>query len=161
MRVLYGYSLLALFGGGLLTLMVHFNSQLSAQTSALNSSWFAHGLGAIMALAMYLVIVFFAGKLKNGTVKDVPTLNEKKMPFLYYLGGLPGAFTVVLASVTVNSVVGLTGTLALGLVGQLVSSMLCDHFGWFHLEKKRFRLREMIPILLISCGAMLLIFKGF
>jgi len=146
------YSILAIIGGCLLALMIQVNSILAANTSSLNASWFAHAIGALTAWCLILAI----------NSKPV-TLNEKKEkpPIYFYLGGIPGALTVILASIAVNSDIGLSGTLALGLIGQLLFSMVCEVFGLFRLEQKQFRVNDLLPILLISAGSLLLIYTRY
>ncbi|WCE32280.1 DMT family transporter [Vibrio sp. SCSIO 43137] len=142
------YSLLALCGGGLLALMIYLNSQLAASTSAVNASWLAHGIGALVAYSLLAI-----------TRKTDTTGGERsKAPRIFFLGGVPGALTVVLASVTVNSAIGLSGTLALGLIGQLSFSLLCEHFGWLNLPKRAFTAMELLPVLLVTAGSTLIIF---
>ncbi|WP_375753571.1 DMT family transporter [Vibrio sp. HN007] len=144
------YSMLALVGGGLLSLMIYLNSQLASHTSALNSSWIAHGVGAVTAWCLLSVI--------GRTNKQAEDKTEK-VPKLFYLGGLPGAFTVILASTTVNSSIGLSGTLALAIVGQIMCSMLCEYFGLFRLKQRAFSLSDFMPVVLVAAGATLIIFS--
>lgn len=143
------YSPLAIIGGCLLALMIHLNSQLASDTTALNASWVAHGIGAITAWCLFATA---------GPKSKTASPDKQQVPKLFYFGGLPGAFTVILASVTVNSSIGLSGTLALGLIGQLLCSMVCEQFGLFRLEKKTFSIVELVPILLITTGSILLIY---
>jgi len=149
MKNINRYSILAIVGGGLLALMIDINSQLALETSAINASWIAHGLGSLLAFGLYHVVKKTAGSPASPVKADIPKL--------YYLGGLPGAFTVILASVTVNSVVGLSGTLALGLIGQLVCSIFCETLGLFGLEKRTFTLIDLLPITLVAFGSLLII----
>lgn len=149
MKNINRYSILAIIGGGLLALMININSQLALETSAINASWIAHSLGSLLAFGLYHVI-------KNAVGSQPPPIKSS-IPKLYYLGGLPGAFTVILASITVNSVIGLSGTLALGLIGQLICSIFCEALGLFGLEKKTFTLMELLPISLVVFGSILII----
>lgn len=145
------YSALAIVGGCLLAAMIHINSQLASNTSSINASWFAHGIGAIAAWCLIMVV----------SPRYTPSETNKKAPKLFYLGGIPGAFTVILASMTVNSSIGLSGTLALGLVGQLLCSMLSEHLGLFRLDKKTFSTLDFVPILFVIVGSMLLIYARY
>ena len=52
-----------------------------------------------------------------------------RLPRWAYLGGLPGALTVALAAIAVNSPLALAGTLALAIAGQLLFGLLCERFG--------------------------------
>ena len=48
--------LIALLSGVLLTLMIMSNSYLSTFTSPLHASWLTHGIGAIVALIIWLTV---------------------------------------------------------------------------------------------------------
>ncbi|QUM81629.1 DMT family transporter [Moritella sp. 5] len=146
------YSILAIIGGGLLAMMIHINSQLALETSAINASWLAHGLGGLLALGLYNVVI---------KAVSLPTPIKSDVPKLFYLGGLPGAFTVILASVTVNSAIGLSGTLALGLIGQLICSIFCEALGLFGLRKRKLTLLELLPISLVVFGSILIISQRY
>ncbi|WP_343081056.1 DMT family transporter [Ostreiculturibacter nitratireducens] len=141
----------AFASGGLLTLMVLFNGQWAASGTALLASWMAHGTGTIAALV-------FLGILRVGRrVRPAPL---PVAPAWAYLGGLSGAVTVMLTSTTVNGILALSGTLALGLVGQAGYSLLADRFGLFGLPRRRIELADWGAILMILGGSFLIIFAG-
>ncbi|MGC1486780.1 MAG: DMT family transporter, partial [Albidovulum sp.] len=144
--------LTALASGGLLTLMVLFNGQFAVNGSALFASWMAHGTGMIAALV-------FVGLLALSGRRGVAT-TPGPIPLWAYLGGLSGALTVMLTSTTVNGVLALSGTLALGLVGQTVFSLAADRFGFFGLERRRIGTRQVAALVLILAGSALIIFSG-
>ncbi len=146
----YFYLSLAIISGGFLASMIFFNSQLAAFYSPVESSWFAHGIGGLTALAL----IFSMNRSMT-----VFTKREEKASWWSYCGGLPGAFTVLLAGMTVNSHLGLTGSLALGLVGQIIFSLICDYFGWFGLVKRRIERRDLISLILICGGSLVIIFS--
>ncbi len=73
-------------------------------------------------------------------------------------GGLSGAVTVMLTSTTVNGVLALSGTLALGLVGQAGYSLLADRFGWFGLPRRAIIGADWSALGLIMAGSFLIIF---
>ncbi|EAR11310.1 DMT family transporter [Reinekea blandensis] len=140
--------LLALAGGAVLALMIGLNSQLYLYISPLASSWVAHGTGAIAALAMLLL-------LKRQ--RPLPKSDAIAVPWWAYLGGVSGALLVILAVITVNSFLGITGTLVLSIVGQVSFGLFSDQFGWFGLSKhpvSRARLMAVVPIL---CGSGLIV----
>ena len=142
------FLILTLGAGGLLALMIFFNSQLAVAYSPIEASWFAHGIGGLTALVLMLVSQRISKQEKN---------NDGKTPLIAYLGGLPGAFTVLLAGYTVNSYLGLSGTLALAIIGQILFSLLSDSFGWFGLVKKKIALKDIASLLLITGGSLLII----
>lgn len=151
---------LALLGGSLLAVMINLNSRLAEFTTPFLASWVAHGIGAIMALAIVMVIA----KTKRSTTTNnsihLNHNNPPKSPKWSYLGGIPGALTVVFAAITVNSPLGLAGTLALGLVGQIMFGTVVDNFGLFGLDKKPFSIANCISILPIAVGSTIIIFFG-
>lgn len=133
--------------GGLLTLMVLFNGQFAATGTALFASWAAHGTGMIAALVFLVLIPRLRG---SGARPSAP-------PWAY-LGGLSGAATVMLTSTTVNSALALSGTLALGLAGQIAFGLLADRFGLFGLARRRIAPRNFGALALILAGSALIIF---
>lgn len=118
----------AFASGCLLTLMVHFNGQLAHYGNALFSSWTAHGTGTVAAL-IYLAIM--------RPKKDAAAPAKPNAPLWAYCGGVVGAAIVILTSTAVNSPLALSGTIALGLGGQVIFSLLADLFGLFGLPKRR------------------------
>jgi transporter family-2 protein len=140
----------AFASGGLLTLMVLFNGQWARDGTALFASWMAHGTGTVAALLFLAVL----GR------RGIGSTAKPKPPFWAYLGGLSGALTVMLTSSAVNSVLALSGTLALGLVGQAAFSLLADRFGWFGLPRRPIAARELLAFALVLLGGFVLIFAG-
>lgn len=148
----FGAFALAFVAGCVLTLMVLFNGQLAAGGTALFSSWAAHGTGTVAAVIFLGIIMLRRGHL--------PRASTRRAPIWAYFGGLSGALTVVLTSTTVNSALALSGTLALGLAGQMVFGLIADHWGLFGLPKRRPGAREIAAISLITAGSLIIIFFG-
>jgi bacterial/archaeal transporter family-2 protein len=148
--------LLAAVGtGGLLTLMIHFNGELGRYGNALFASWGAHGTGTVAAL-IFLAILY--RRPKAGAAPNPGA--TRRAPLWAYLGGLSGAATVMLTSVTVNSALALSGTLALGLAGQVVFSLAADRWGLFGLPKRRPGARDLLALALILAGSAIIILFG-
>ncbi len=143
---------LAFASGGLLSLMILFNGQWAADGTALFASWMAHGTGSLAAL-VFLAVLSLTGRARR-------TIPAAKAPRWAYLGGLSGAATVMLSSTAVNSALALSGTLALGLVGQAGFSLACDRFGWFGLPRRPIRAVDLGALGLILLGSGLIIFSG-
>lgn len=143
--------LAALLTGGLLTFMVLLNGLMAAHTTPFFASLAAHGTGTVAAgAALGLVLLTGGGR----------RMVRGRAPLWAYLGGLSGAVTVMLTSVTVNSALALTGTLALGLAGQMVFGLICDRFGLFGLARRDPTPRDLAALALIGAGALLVIFAG-
>ncbi|MGO4832661.1 DMT family transporter, partial [Rhizobiaceae sp. 2RAB30] len=82
--------LLASAAGATLAVMIDLNSQLAARSNAVFASWVAHGVGAVVAL----LLVAVASRVTRGRIGE--TADLAPAPLWAYLGGIPGAFTVVL-----------------------------------------------------------------
>lgn len=142
--------LLAFASGGILTLAVDFNALVGLHGGPLYSSWVAHGTGTIAAI-LFLAIL----RLRQEERHASPRLHA---PLWAYLGGVSGAVTVMLTSVSVNSALALSGTLALGLAGQVVFSLAADRWGFFGLPVRIPRPRDFLALGLIASGSLIIIF---
>ncbi|EJB01449.1 hypothetical protein Rleg9DRAFT_0181 [Rhizobium leguminosarum bv. trifolii WSM597] len=137
--------------GGLLTFMVHLNGELARYANPLFSSWTAHGAGMVAAVILLLALYR----------RRTPTAGKTaRAPLWAYLGGVSGAATVILTSTAVNSPLGLSGTLALGLAGQVAFSLAADNWGLFGLPKRRPDMRDIAALGLVVTGGALIILFG-
>lgn len=141
----------AFASGGLLTLMVHFNGMLAHFGNALFSSWTAHGTGTVAAV-IYLALLYRKPRGEK--------VQKPKAPLWAYFGGVVGAAIVMLTSSAVNSPLALSGTIALGLGGQVIFSLAADLWGLFGLPKRRPDLRDLAAVSLILGGSALIILVG-
>lgn len=141
----------AFASGCLLTLMVHFNGMLAHYGNALFSSWTAHGTGTVAAL-IYLALL---SKRSTGEKPARP-----KAPVWAYFGGVVGAAIVMLTSTAVNSPLALSGTIALGLAGQVIFSLMADFWGMFSLPKRRPDAIDLCAVALILGGSALITLVG-
>ncbi|HGN1704937.1 TPA: DMT family transporter [Providencia rettgeri] len=82
---------------------------------------------------------------------------KSKGKLIWYLGGLPGGFTVLLAAITVNSPLSLSGSIILMITGQIIFSLMVDSMGWFGVTKRKIVSRDlMVCVLLISDSSLLI-----
>ena len=133
--------------GGLLTLMVWFNGTLAAYGSLLFASWVPHLTGSAVAIVVLLIL----RPRKSSPVRA---------PWWAYLGGISGAFTVMLTSFTMNTPLAISGTIALGLAGQMIFSLIADKWGVMGLPQRDPTGRDILALGLILSGALILIFFG-
>jgi transporter family-2 protein len=145
--------ILALAAGAVLALMIDFNSLLARHSSPLFASWTAHGIGAVAALGLVL--------WRRGA-RPVATVASPKAawPRWIYLGGVPGALTVLLAAVTVNGPLGFSGTLALMLAGQMLFGVVADRFGWLGLARRTPTSGGLAGLGLVLAGSLVVIVAG-
>lgn len=137
----------AFAAGGLLSLMVLFNGTLAAYGSLFFASWVPHLTGSFAALLFLLVL-------------RPKRVQATRPPLWVYLGGVSGAVTVMLTSATLNSALALSGTLALGLAGQMIFSQFADMRGLFGLPQRMPLRRDYLALSLIVAGSLVLIFFG-
>src|SRR4051812_30681824 len=98
--------ILGIVGGVLLALMIHYNSLLAHHTTPVFASWVAHGLGAVAAA----VLVAVYARVPRPAAPAIAL--QTRPPLWFYAGGIPGTFTVILAAITVNSGLALSGAIA-------------------------------------------------
>ena len=81
-----------------------------------------------------------------------------KAPRWAYFGGVFGALIVVLANITVNSAIGLVGSVSLMILGQTLFAMLFDFKGWLGMEKRKLNRFDFMRVAFILTGSFLIIF---
>jgi transporter family-2 protein len=137
----------AFAAGGLISLMLLTNGTLAQYGTLLFSSWVPHLTGTILAILILLTL-------------RPARVTFKRPPLWAYLGGVSGGLTVIATSAAMNSALALSGTIALGLAGQIVFSLFADAKGLFGLPQRKPRWRDFAGLALIAAGALILIFYG-
>jgi transporter family-2 protein len=141
----------AVTGGITLASMIAVNSKLAAYSSPLLSSWLAHGIGAVTSFFVLLGVSAFVGE-------KISLFPKSTTPIWAYLGGIPGAFTVILAAITVNSPLGLSASIALIMAGQVLFGLVSDTFGLFGLRKRAMNINDVIALILMVIGCLITMF---
>ncbi len=136
--------LAALGSGGLLSLMVLCNAEVTRHTDAVLGSLLPHATGTVAAL---LFLWLLPRPAATGSA-----------PAWAYLGGLSGALTVMLSSLAANTALALSGTLALGLVGQAGFALAADRWGFLGLPRRGASRRSLLSLVFILGGSVILIF---
>ena len=146
------YGFLALAAGVVLALMIDRNSALARHSSPLVASWIAHGIGAAGSLLLVMAWASASRRVGGGLAA-----SSGRGPLWAYFGGIPGAMTVLLAAITVNGPLGLAGTLALMLVGQMIFGMIADGFGWLGMARRTFTRRDLLAATSVIAGSAMII----
>ncbi|MGB0833724.1 MAG: DMT family transporter [Psychrobium sp.] len=146
---LFNYAI-AFSGGCLLALMIASNSELAKYSSAVGASWIAHLVGTIVSLILMVITTLYF---------SIPNRisPHRKIPIWAYSGGVFGAFTVVLAAITVNSQLGLAVTIALVMFGQLLFGLVSDYYGLFGSNRKKPIPKDILGICITFIGCILMI----
>lgn len=137
------FKLGAVLTGGLTAIMVTLNGIL------------AGNLGDFIAL----IIIHIVGLLTAGAIiliKKKKFVFKKDIPFYYFTGGAVGVFLVLFNNITFNAI-GVSLTLALGLLGQSVAAIIIDNFGLIGIKTTRFDKRKIVGFGIIFAGIVFMI----
>jgi bacterial/archaeal transporter family-2 protein len=78
------------------------------------------------------------------------------VPWWAWLGGVMGAFYVA-SSIIVGPRLGAAALLALVVLGQLVTSLALDHFGWLGFAQHPLTVSRMLGAGFLFCGVLLIV----
>jgi len=142
--VLWAAAFLAGFG---LTIQVGMNAALRTAFGNAGVAVLVNFLVGSAGLALYLAAVR----------ADWPTRTMfASAPAWAWLGGLLGAFYVVTATI-VGPRLGAAALLVLTVLGQLVASLIVDHFGWLGFPQQPITLAKIVGALLLLAGVVLVV----
>ncbi|MCB1198610.1 MAG: DMT family transporter, partial [Deltaproteobacteria bacterium] len=110
------------------------------------ASFITHLVGTLAALGMLMLL------------RQSKNEEKTQAPLWSYAGGVLGAGTVILANITFNSTLGISGSIVLMLLGQTLFSILIDHFGWMGVAKRTIYPVEYLQVALICLGSGVLVF---
>jgi transporter family-2 protein len=144
----------ALATGGLLTFMLLCNGAMAAHTTPLFASFTAHAVGTVIAGLAVALVWWRRGASAN---RCSASSKIRTAPFWAYLGGIAGALIVMLTSWSVNSPLALTGTLALGLAGQVMLALVFDWAGALGMERRVPKRNDLVALATIVVGTVLII----
>lgn len=123
----------------------------------------ANGLAAsIFGNWISLVVINLVGLLTAGIVLVIKrSMNNltNGVPFIYLFGGAIGVITVLFNNICVNNI-GVTMTMGLALVGQIITSAITEHFGKLGMAKKKATLKKAPAYILMIAGAVIMIVWG-
>lgn len=136
--------LLAFLAGMMLPVQFAVNTQLK---NAIGSPITASAISFIVgALSLSLLVIFMK--------QPIMWKQALSYPVWIWIGGLIGAF-YVFATVILMPKLGAGTTVAWILAGQIISSIIIDHFGLFHVSTHAISLERIIGALLIILGVIL------
>ncbi len=140
------YSLAAALSGVLIALMIYVNGLLTSAVGNYHATVYIHVSGLLLA-ALFLLV---------GRQSLHPA---GRLPIHLYLGGVIGVLTVVFSNVAVPAV-GVTITLALGLLGQLICSLAIDKFGLLGAKVQQLRPYRLVSAALVLLGIVIMMLDG-
>lgn len=130
--------MLAVLVGVLISVMIGVNGVLSARVGNFNSTIVIHASGL---LSMILVLFFSRRRFSF----------RNHIPLYIYSAGIIGVMTVVFNNISFNKL-GVSLTIAMGLLGQSLTALAIDQFGWFGMKKMPFDRRKLAGFALIAVG---------
>jgi transporter family-2 protein len=131
-------NLVSAFIGALIAVMIMINGTLSNSLGNYTATIIIHIIGFI---AIILVLIGSRQKF----------IINKSVPFYLYTAGAIGVFTVLFNNLTFNSL-GVSLTLALGLLGQSIASIIIDHLGLFGMKVIKYQKKKFIGFVFIILG---------
>lgn len=131
------FPLLALIAGMALAVQGQINGGLEKKIGVIEGAFFSFAIGTLVLL---FILIFFG----NGQISSVTTVPKWQL-----IGGVLGAFFIMVQVLVVPQIGVLTTLLAI-IVGQIILSVVIDHFGLFGAERR--------PVDLNKLGAIVFMF---
>ena len=142
----YFYFLLALVAGAMMPTQAAINNKLAGYVQSPISAAFISFVVGTFGLFVYLI----ASGTPIGSL-----FNIKDAPPVAWLGGLLGAFFVT-ATVVLVPRIGVAMTFSLIVAGQMLITLVLDHFGFLGVPVKEISLARVFGILLITAGVVII-----
>lgn len=136
------YNLYSALIGVLITIMILFNGVLSQYIGNYSSTVFIHFVG-------FVIISFLL------VIKKIKISFDKDIPVYLYSGGVLGVFTILFNNISFTYL-GASLTLALGLLGQSVISIILDHYGWLGMKVSKFKKEKLVGLVIIASGIIIM-----
>lgn len=138
------YNILSVILGGLIAIMLSFNSILSQHMGTYTSSVIIHSVGLI---TIFIILI----------IKRYKINFRRGIPLLLYSGGAIGITTVIFNNISMGAI-GATLTVSLGLLGQVVSSLIIDHYGLLEMKMVEFNKKKYLGLGIMILGIVIMTF---
>ena len=145
MSNIYFYLLLALIAGTMMPTQAAVNNKMAAVVDSPVLAAFISFFVGTVGLLIFMIA--------TGTPLGILT-SAKNAPPIAWIGGLMGAFFVA-ATVTLVPRLGVAMTFSLIVAGQMLITLVLDHFGVLGVPVKEISLMRILGILLITGGVVL------
>ncbi len=142
----YIYLFIALLAGAMMPTQAATNNKMAAFVDSPVLAAFISFVVGTVALFIYILLAGVPLTTLAG-VRDAPAIA--------WAGGLLGAFFVA-AAVTLVPRLGVAMTFSLIIAGQMIVTLVIDHFGLLGIEVKPVNWQRLVGILLITGGVVLI-----
>jgi transporter family-2 protein len=118
--------------------------------------------GVLMSPMVAALVSFLVGSLALllfilATGAPWPARGQAQLvPLWAWLGGVMGAFYVA-SSIIVGPRLGAAALVALVVLGQLVTSLVLDHFGWLGFAQHPLSVTRTLGAVFLFCGVLLIV----
>lgn len=133
----------ALLGGFFLTFQSVANAVISEQIG----TWQAAAMTQLTGFVLAVMIVFM---LRDRSIREL-----KNVPPLYASGGLLAA-VILFSNMTAIHLMGVTLTISIFLIAQLVAAIVIDKKGWLDVAKKKVGTPQVVGVCLMVLGLVVL-----
>ena len=138
------YNFLSLLIGILIAVMVYFNGILAQNATTYSSLLIINIIGFV---SITLVMIF----------KKIKISFRNHLPLYLYSAGLITVFTTLINNITYIKI-GVALPVALGLLGQSLTSIIFDEFGLLGMPKVKFNKKKIIGLAIIVAGIYIMTF---
>lgn len=135
--------LIGMIGGVSVGVQTPIANAIGRRIGSANSSVVVHITGAIFSLLLLF------------TRRDEALSDIRKLPAWMYIVGMFGLILYLTVNHTIPRI-GVGAAVSLIIVGQLVSSMLIDHFGWLGVETRPIDGYRLLAVGLLLAGGYLM-----
>ncbi len=137
--------IISLIVGAITSIMIFFNGSLSDGYGNPLSTVFIH-LSGLIAILIIMLLTHSRMKLPKG------------LPLYLYSAGFIGIGTVMLTNIAYLKL-GVSLSLALGLLGQTIFSLLTDHFGLLGMKTIKVNPKKLFGLGIIGIGICIMAFQ--
>lgn len=142
----YLYLLIALAAGAMMPTQAGTNNKMATVVGS-------PILAALISFAVGTVALFAYALLSGETLASL--VEAKNAPPVAWIGGFLGAFFVAVAVILVPRI-GVAMTFSLIIAGQMIVTLIIDHFGLLGVPVKEVSLARLGGIMLITVGVILI-----
>ena len=132
------YVFFAAFTGAVISVMVAVNGELAAA-------------GGVYTATLLIYLTGLAATLVFCAVRRAPLRPRREIPFWWYCGGFVG-LAITLCNNLSYGKISMSAIVALGLLGQVVTSLVLDTFGLLGMPRVRFLPGQLLGVALVQGG---------
>ena len=139
----YMYYIFSIIAGAIVSVMVVINGKLSDSYGVYLATAAIHFVGLVFAAIVT-------------AIRKETLLPAKKIPLRFYLGGAVGVITIMFNNMCFGKI-SVSAILALCLLGQGITSLVFDQYGFFSMPKHAFRKNKLIGLLVVLIGIAIMV----